>query len=80
MYSTNPSIDPSAIRSLTAEQQQRLMDVLDQYLRTMEEGVPPTPKALIEAHPDLASSLRVYLQGLDNLHDMAAGFRTWRTG
>ena len=42
----------------------------------MEAGVPPTPKELIEAHPDLASSLRIYLQSLDNLHDIAAGFRS----
>ncbi len=76
MHSTNPSIDLSAIRSLTTEQQQRMVDVLDQYLRTMEAGVPPTPKELIEAHPDLASSLRIYLQSLDNLHDIAAGFRS----
>lgn len=67
-------VDPSVIRGLTAEQRQRLTEVLDQYLRALDEGVPPSPDALVAAHPDLTVPLQVYLRSLDCLHGMAAGF------
>jgi serine/threonine protein kinase/tetratricopeptide (TPR) repeat protein len=75
MHSSDLSLDPPAIRALTLEQQQRLTDVLDRYLLTLDDGVPPRPDALIAAHPDLAEPLRVYLQSLDHMHGMATGFR-----
>lgn len=74
MYSGNLSIDPSGIGALSEEQQQRLVDVLDGYLRALDAGVPPYGEALLAAHPDLADVLRTYLSQLDRLHDMAAGF------
>ena len=73
-YSANLSIDPSGIGALSEEQQQRLVDVLDGYLRALDAGVPPYGEALFAAHPDLADVLRTYLSQLDRLHDMAAGF------
>jgi eukaryotic-like serine/threonine-protein kinase len=73
-YSANLSIDPSGIGALSEEQQQRLVDVLDGYLRALDAGVPPYGEALLAAHPDLADVLRTYLSQLDRLHDMAAGF------
>ena len=36
--------------------------------------MPAAREALLEAHPDLAGPLEAYLKGLDELHDMAAGF------
>jgi hypothetical protein len=74
MHSANLSIDPSGIGALSEEQQQRLVDVLDGYLRALDAGVPPHGEALIQAHPDLADVLRTYVMQLDQLHDMAAGF------
>lgn len=69
------SVDPSLIRVLNSEQQQRLADVLDRYLRALDDGVPPSPEALIAAHPDLAGPLQAYLEGLDQLHGIASGYR-----
>ena len=74
MYSANLSIDPSGLRDLTTEQQQRLVSVLDQYLSALDAGIPPHAESLIASHPDLADALRAYLLELDRLHDMAAGF------
>jgi serine/threonine protein kinase/tetratricopeptide (TPR) repeat protein len=70
------SAEPSALRGLTEEQQDRLTRVLDQYLSALADGVPPRPDALLEEHPDLAGPLHVYLDRLQDLHEMAAGFAT----
>ncbi len=69
------SIEPAAIRHLTPEQKDRLTDLLDGYLRRLEEGLPPPRENLLEANPDLADSLQAYFGSLDELHDMAAGFQ-----
>ncbi len=68
------SAEPSAIRRLTPQQKDRLTDVLDQYLSALENGVPVSRDELAAAHPDLAGPLEAYLNGLDELHGVAAGF------
>ena len=69
------SVEPAAIRQLTPQQKERLTDLLDGYLRRLEEGLPPPREDLLEANPDLARPLRAYFDSLDELHDMAAGFQ-----
>jgi serine/threonine protein kinase len=77
MYAFDPpdlSAEPPLIRGLTLEQKDRLTDVLDRYLVALENGVPQRREELLTAHPDLAAPLQDYLDGLDALHDAAAGF------
>ncbi len=77
MYSsdlTDLSIEPAAIRRLTPEQKDRLTDLLDRYLSALENGLPPRREELFEEHPDLAEPLGAYLDSLEELHDVAAGF------
>ncbi|MCY2992747.1 MAG: tetratricopeptide repeat protein [Planctomycetota bacterium] len=77
MHSTdfsNLSAEPSAIRGLTPEQKEHLTEILDRYLSALENGVPPPPEEILAQHPDLAGPLRLYLDRLDALHDVAAGF------
>jgi len=62
------------LAALTSEQQQRLTDVLDHYLRSQERGLPVSQEALLTAHPDLADVLRTYFKSLNELHGLAAGF------
>jgi serine/threonine protein kinase/Tfp pilus assembly protein PilF len=62
-----------ALNRLTRQQQARLADVLDQYMRALERGLPLPQEALLEAHPDLTDSLGAYFRRLADLHDLAAG-------
>lgn len=71
--SRNPR-DPSLIPGLTADQQERLTQVLDQFLRRLEAGERPNPDELAAAHPDLAEHLRRYIGSLRSLQDAAGGF------
>jgi len=72
--SSDLSAEPPAIQRLTPEQKDRLTEILDRYLSSLAGGVPAAKEALLESHPDLAGPLEAYLKGLDELHDMAAGF------
>ncbi len=74
MHSSDLSMEPAAIQALSDEQQLRLADVLDQYLRSLERGMPVDPTDLIAEHPDLKEPLQAYLRSLVHLHDLAAGF------
>ena len=70
-------VDPSVIRGLTAEQRQRLTEVLDQYLRALDEGVPPSPDALGVCDPDLtclAVFLRSSIAARDGGRSVACGY------
>lgn len=71
---SNLSAEPSAIRGLTPEQKERLTEILDRYLSALENGVPLSADELLAQHPDVAGPLRAYLDRLDALHDVAAGF------
>jgi hypothetical protein len=71
---SNLSAEPSAFQGLTAEQKDRLTDILDRYLSALESGVPLPREELLAAHPDLAGTLQTYLASLDELHEVAAGF------
>lgn len=63
------------VADLTTEQKQRLTQILDDYLRGLEEGEPLDVPAVLRENGDLAKVLRVYLSKLDGLHDIAAGFQ-----
>ena len=72
--------EPSAIQRLTPEQKDRLTEILDRYLSPLESGVPQPREELLAAHPDLAGPLATYLESLDDLHDVAAGFAPMSAG
>lgn len=60
--------------SLSPEQQERLAAVLDEYLVSVESGVPLTRESLVAKCPDLEQELLPYLSGLELLQDAAVGF------
>src|SRR5438105_364743 len=68
------SFESSALRSLSSQQKERLTEVLDKYLRALEQGTPPRVEQLLETHADLAEPLSMYLDSLAQLHGVAAGF------
>ena len=75
---TSKSIDlsrePLAASLLSVAQKERLTEILDRYLSSLEGGAPIQPETLVEEHPDLAKPLQAYLSSLDELHCAAAGF------
>jgi tetratricopeptide (TPR) repeat protein len=62
------------LMKLTAEEQERLTEILDRFMRAQEQGLPLDQGALLAEHPDLADALRIYFRSLEQLHDVAAGF------
>ncbi len=68
--------DISVIQGLTPDQQQRLAQVLDQYLLRLEAGEHSERGELIAQHPDLAEHLKKYLDSLQFLQTAAGGFGT----
>jgi serine/threonine protein kinase len=64
----------SSLGHLTREQRERLTDVLDQYLSSLEKDAPLSQKVLLEKNADIAPALANYFRSLEDLHDMAAGF------
>ena len=55
--------------------QERLARILDDYLVSIERGLPVSPEELLEKYPDDATQLRGYLSGLQLFH-AAAGVST----
>ena len=79
------SPDPSrscdlSVERLSLAEKNRLTEILDRYLSSLEAGVPHPQEELLAANPDLAGPLAKYLRSLDELHDVAAGFEVRRTG
>src|SRR5262245_38078239 len=64
----------SRISRLSPEQEERLAEVLDRYLRALESDLPLNQELLVAEHPDLADELRAHFRSLDDLHGIAAGF------
>lgn len=65
----------SSLQAMTEEQRARLANVVEQYLIGLEQDEPLDADSLLQQHPDLAESLRLYFQSLNDLHGIAAGFR-----
>jgi hypothetical protein len=55
--------------------QHELADILDEYLRSIEGGLPADADVLIARHPHLAGPLREYLDGLAIVQNGAAEFK-----
>ncbi len=70
---TDISDEPEVLRGLTEPQQERLTEILDEYLRKMELGEIQDRSELIAAHPDLSDALRDYLTKLDELNRLVGG-------
>ena len=65
------SAESPLLRGLAPSQQQRLAAVLEEYLTSLEEGLAPSPAALIARHPDLAEPLKAQLESLCLLQQAA---------
>src|SRR5258705_13545750 len=64
----------SSLGHLTREQRERLTDVLDKYLSSLEKDAPLSQQTLLDENADIAPALTNYFRSLEDLHDMAAGF------
>ncbi|MCC9601142.1 serine/threonine-protein kinase [Stieleria sp. JC731] len=78
---TDLSVEPAMTRHLTAAQKDRLATLLDRYLSLLEQGTPPDIAELAGDDPELLDPLKSYVNGLEDLHQVAAGFspRNFRT-
>ncbi len=70
------SAEPSRLGALTSEQRDRLTAVLDRYLSSLETDTPIARETLLDEHADLADTLRIYLDGLDDLQGLASRFHS----
>ncbi len=68
--------DPSLLGELSEDQQVQLTEVLDTYLRQLEQGEAPSRQQLLDDHPHLVPALELYLDKLDDLHLLAGGPNT----
>lgn len=68
------NVTSNALEGLTEEQTERLTELLDRYLASLEAGQPLSREALLEEHADLRASLSLYLDKLSELHNFSAGF------
>ena len=51
---------------------------MDRYLTSLEKGEPLDVEQLCAEHPELASGIHHYLEGLEFIHDAATGLRAPR--
>lgn len=74
MHSSSDSLALSSsaesLSSLTADQQVRLTEVLDEYLQQLENHQPAARSEILAQNPEMAEVLGVYLDKLDQLHGM----------
>lgn len=66
--------EPSVIADLSLAQKQRLTDLLDTYFSNLERGLPTNVERMLADNTDIASALSTYLDQLNALHQVAAGF------
>ena len=66
--------DRSLGDSLTSGQEQRLAAILDAYLVSLEQGLAPSVDEVLARHPDLAGTLRSYLEDVHRLQAAVANF------
>jgi eukaryotic-like serine/threonine-protein kinase len=59
--------------ALSEEEQNRLAQILDDYLVAVERGEPTSPSELLQRYPDQADYLKLYLSGLQMFHAAARG-------
>ena len=64
------------VEKFSSEQQQRLTDILDDYLRGLEEGDPINVSVVLKQNPDLANTLNSYISKLNSLRGIASGFQS----
>ena len=72
----NISSSSCQIADLNHDQQQRLTDVLDDYLKGLEEGEPVDVQKVLRQNADIADTLRDYLATLNSLRGIAPGFQS----
>ena len=60
---------------LDEDAQQRLAEILDEYLIAIEEGASVDIEVFIQQHREFAVPLRSYLDGLDLIRELADGSR-----
>lgn len=65
------AVGSSSDNGLTADQQQRLSDLLDQYLVALEQGEDFDVRSAIENNLDIAETFESYLRKLDQLYGVA---------
>ena len=67
------SDEPLALRNLTDDQEERLGNLLEQYMTGLETGLPPSVDSLTRSCPELREALHACVGGLESLHRMAGG-------
>ena len=77
---SSEAIDPPTAVALPPERQQRLVEILDEYLVAAEQGRPIRPDELLARHPDDAIYLREYLSGLQLFHGAAGAAQAATSG
>ncbi|MFK8112460.1 MAG: protein kinase [Rubripirellula sp.] len=61
-------VDDDLLDSLTEASQERLGEILEDYLGDLEAGEPVDRAAIVDANPELAGVLNKYLNSIDALH------------
>lgn len=70
-WSLISSINSSVSSNLSDEQQVRLTEQLDNYLRLLEHGIEPDIAKICDENPDLEKVLKSYFGKINNLHQLA---------